>query len=130
MNWNQRDLILCRRLQLLQEYHTLPFYMLRRIPGIEFALMERIYNNLSLVKMPHSSFKRKVTDNGAGVGRCPCGHTFECASERELAMKHRIHCRFCSNPSLAFDKIGVSKKAATLREQQINEAERIRKVHS
>ena len=47
--------------------------------------------------MPHSSFKRKVTDNGAGVGRCPCGQTFECASERELAMKHRIHRRFCSN---------------------------------
>ena len=30
----------CQRLQPLQEYHTLPFYMLRRIPGIEFALME------------------------------------------------------------------------------------------
>ena len=24
-----------------KEYHTLPFYMLRRIPGIEFALMEK-----------------------------------------------------------------------------------------
>ena len=32
-------------------------------------------------------------DNGAGVGKCPCGQTFECASERELAMKHRIHGR-------------------------------------
>ena len=30
-----------RRLQLLQEYHMLPFYMPRRIPGIEFALMEK-----------------------------------------------------------------------------------------
>ena len=78
--------------------------------------------------MPHSSFKRKVTDNGAGVGKCSCGQTMECASERELAMKHRIHCRFCFNPPLAFDKIGVSKKAVTLREQQLNEAERIRKV--
>ena len=29
------------RLQPLQEYHTLPFYMPRRIPGIEFALMEK-----------------------------------------------------------------------------------------
>ena len=37
--------------------------------------------------MPHSNFKRKVIDNGAGVGRCTCGQTFECASERELAMK-------------------------------------------
>ena len=80
--------------------------------------------------MPHSSFKRKVTDNGAGVGRCPCGQTFKCASERELATKCRIHRRFCSNPHPAFDKIGVSKKAVTLREQQLNEAERIRKVHN
>ena len=30
---------------------------------------KRIYNNLSLVKMPHSSFKRKATEFGAGVGR-------------------------------------------------------------
>ena len=80
--------------------------------------------------MPHSSFKRKVTDNGAGVGRCPCGQTFECASEREFAMKRRIHHRFCSNPPLAFNKIGIPKKACTMREQQLNEAERIRKVHN
>ena len=80
--------------------------------------------------MPHSSFKRKVMDNGAGVRRCPCGQTFECASKRELAMKHRIHRRFCSNPSLALNKIGILKKACTMREQQLNEAERIRKVHN
>ena len=49
-------------------------------------------------------------DNGAGVGRCPCGQTFECASERELAIKHIIHCRFCSNPPLAFNKIGFLRK--------------------
>ena len=61
--------------------------------------------------MPHNSFKRKVVDNEAGVGRCPCGQTFECASERELAMKRRIHHRFCSNPPLAFNKIGISKKS-------------------
>ena len=42
---------------------------------------KRIYNNLSLVKMPHSNFKRKVTEFEAGVGRCSCGQTFECASE-------------------------------------------------
>ena len=62
------------------------------------------------------------------MGRCPCGQTFECASEREFAMKCRIHRRFCSNPPLAFNKTGIPKKAATLREQQLNEAERIRKV--
>ena len=80
--------------------------------------------------MPHSSFKRKVTDNGAGVGRCPCGQTFECASKPELAMKHRIHRRFYSIPPLAFNKIGIPKKACMMREQQLNEAERIRKVHN
>ena len=86
--------------------------------------------NLSLVKMPHSNFKRKATDNGFGVGRCSCGQNFECASKRELAMNHRMHCRFCSNPPKGFDKIGIPKKAMTLREQQLNEAERIRKVHN
>ena len=45
-------------------------------------------------------------------------------------MKRRMHRRFCSNPPVAFDKIGIPKKAATLREQQLNEAERIRKVHN
>ena len=80
--------------------------------------------------MPHGNFKRKVTDNGAGVGRCPCGQTFECASERELAMKHRIHRRFCSNPPMAFNKIEIYKAACMMREQQLAEAERIRKVHN
>ena len=75
--------------------------------------------------MPHSSL-----EFGAGVGRCSCGQTFECASERELAMKHRIHRRFCSNPPLDFDKIGIPKAACMMREQQIDEAERIRKVHN
>ena len=88
--------------------------------------------NLSLVKMPHSNFKRKATEYEAGVGRCSCGQTFECASERELAMKCRMHCRFCSNPPVAFEKIKikVSKKACAMREQQLNEAERMRKVHN
>ena len=52
------------------------------------------------------------------------------ASERELAMKRRMYHRFCSNPPVAFDKIGIPKKAATLREQQLKEAEKIRKVHN
>ena len=80
--------------------------------------------------MLHSSFKRKATEFEAGVGRCSCGQTFEYVSERELAMKHRIHRRFCSNPPAAFDKIGISKKACMMRERQLNEAERIRKVHN
>ena len=80
--------------------------------------------------MPLSSFKRKVTDNGAGVGMSPSGQTFGCASKRELAMKHRMYCRFFSRPPLAFNKIGIPRKACTMRKQQLNEAERLRKVHN
>ena len=80
--------------------------------------------------MPHSDFKRKATEFEAGVGKCPCGQTFECASERELAMKRRMHCRFCSNPPVDFNKIGIPKKATTPREQQLTEAERMKKVHN
>ena len=66
--------------------------------------------------MPHSSFKRKATEFEAGVGRGSCGQTFECASERELVMKRKMHCRFCFNPPVVFHKIGIPKKAMTLRE--------------
>ena len=55
---------------------------------------------------------------------------FEFASERDMKMKRRIHCRFCSNPPLAFNKIGIPKKACMMREQQLNEAERMKKVHN
>ena len=80
--------------------------------------------------MPHSNFKRKATEFEDGVGKCSCGQTFECASERELAMKRRMHCRFCSNPPVAFKRIGIPKKACTMREQKLSEAERIRKAHN
>ena len=80
--------------------------------------------------MPHSNFKRKAREFEAGVGRCSCGQTFECASERELAMKHRMHHRFCSNPPVAFNKIGITKKACTIGEQQLNEYERMKRVHN
>ena len=80
--------------------------------------------------MPHSNFKRKVTEFEAGIGKCSCGQTFECASERELAMKRRMHRRFCSNPLVAFDKIEIPKKTVTLREQQVNEYKRMKKVHN
>ena len=45
-------------------------------------------------------------------------------------MKHRINRRFCSNPPLAFNKIGIPKKACMIREQQLNEYERMKKVHN
>ena len=83
-----------------------------------------------LVKMPHSNFKERSQEFNRGVGNGPCGQTFEYTSERGLKMKLRMHCRFCSNPSKGFYKIGILKKATTLREQQLNEAERMHKVHN
>ena len=71
MEWNKRDSILCQRLQPLLEYNMQRFYMLRRIPDLEFALMEKNMSlNLSLVKMPHSNFKDKAYAFNTGVGKC------------------------------------------------------------
>ena len=131
MEQNQRDSIPCQRLQPLLEYHIPLSYMLKRIPSPEFTLIEKNMSlNLSLVKMPHSNFKDKAYAFNTGVGTCSCGKTFEYASERDMKMKFRMHFRFCSNPPVAFDKISVPKKATTLREQQLAEAEMMRKVHN
>ena len=83
-----------------------------------------------LVKMPHSNFKERSHQFNLGIRKCPCGQTFEYTSERDMKMKLRMHRRFCSNPLVAFDKIGIPKKTMTLRAQQLNEVERIRKVHN
>ena len=83
-----------------------------------------------LVKMPHSNFKERSQEFNTGVGKCPCGQIFEYTSERDMKMKLRMHHRFCSNPPKGFYKIGILKKATTLREQQLNEAERMRKFHN
>ena len=83
-----------------------------------------------LVKMPHSNFKERTRQFNSGIGKCPCGQTFEYTSERGMKTKLRMHHRFCSNPPKGFDKVEIPKKAMTLREQQLNEAERIRKVHN
>ena len=83
-----------------------------------------------LVKMPHSNFKERSQEFNTRVGKCPCGQTFEYTSERDMKMILRMHQRFCSNPPVAFDKIEILKKATTLRKQQLNEAERMCKVHN
>ena len=50
-----------------------PSYVPKRILNPEFTLMENNMSlNLLLVKMPHSNFKRKPTEFGAGVGRGSC----------------------------------------------------------
>ena len=83
-----------------------------------------------LVKMPHSNFKERSQEFNTGVEKCLCGQTFEYTSEIDMKMKLRMHCRSCSNPPKGFDKIGIPKKVTTLREQQLNEAERMHKVHN
>ena len=83
-----------------------------------------------LVKMPQSNFKERSQEFNTGVGKCPSGQTLEYTSERDVKMKLRMHRRFCSNPPKGFDKIGIPKKATTLKEQQLNEAERMCKVHN
>ena len=80
--------------------------------------------------MPHSNFKERSQVFNTGVGKCSCGKTFEYASERDMKIKLQMHRRFCSNPPLAFNKIGIPKKACMMREQQLNGTERIRKVHN
>ena len=80
--------------------------------------------------MPQSNFKDRAYEFSTGIGKCPYCKTFEYASERDMKMKLRMHLRFCSNPPKGLDKIRVPKKATTLREQQLTEAERMKKVHN
>ena len=79
--------------------------------------------------MPHSNFKGRSCTFSSRVGRCSCGQTFDFASERDMKMKLRMHLRFCSKPPEGFDKIRMPEKACMMREQQLNEAERMRSVH-
>ena len=97
---------------------------------LESYHLSRMINFFMLVKMPHSNFKERSQEFNTGVGKCPCGQTFEYTSERDIKMKLRMHHRFCSNPPKGFYKIGILKKAMTLREQQLNEAEKMKKVHN
>ena len=80
--------------------------------------------------MPHSNFKERSRTFNIGVGKCSCGQMLEFTSERDLAMKVRMHSRSCSKPAVGFNKISVPKKACIMREQQLNEAVRIRLVHN
>ena len=77
--------------------------------------------------MPHSNFKDKAYEFNTGVGKCSCDKTFKYASERDMKMKLQRHLKFCSNPPVAFDKIGIPKKATTFKEQRLAEAERMKK---
>ena len=49
--------------------------------------LSRMINFFMLVKMPHSNFKERSQEFNTGVGKCPCGQTFEYTSERDMKMK-------------------------------------------
>ena len=80
--------------------------------------------------MPHSNFKERSFTFNSGVGKCSCGQTFDFASEKDMNMKHQLHRKFCSKPLKNLNNIRNPNKATMLREQQLNEAERIRRVHN
>ena len=79
--------------------------------------------------MPHSSFKDRSHSLNLGIGKCSCGQTFDFASKKDIDMKLRMYHEICRNPPEASKPIRIPKKAMMLREKQLNEAERMRRVH-
>ena len=73
--------------------------------------------------MPHSNFKERSHTLYSGVGKCPCGQTFNFASEREQNMKIQMHCKVCPNPPEASMQIKGPKNAMTRREFQKDEVD-------
>ena len=66
--------------------------------------------------MPHGTFKERLHLFNSGIVKCPCGQTFNYASERDLYMKVRMHCKVCPNPPEASKPVRIPKKAMTRRE--------------
>ena len=64
------------------------------------------------------------------IGKRDSNEALKGPSQGPRVTRDPMYHRFCSKPPVAFDKIGVSTKACTMREQQLNEYERIRKVHN
>ena len=83
-----------------------------------------------LVKMPHNNFKERCRELNTGAGKCPCGQTFEYTSTKRYENEASNASQILFQSSKGFYKIGILKKATTLREQQLNEAERMHKVHN
>ena len=79
--------------------------------------------------MPHSKFKERAHPFNSRVAKCAYGETFNYASERARDMKFRLHHKVCSKPvARVFKEVRIPKKATTLREQQHNQAKRMRRV--
>ena len=79
--------------------------------------------------MPHSKFKERIRSSDVRVAKCPCAPTFKYTSERDLNIKFQMHHKFCPKLIEGYEQVRISKKAMTLREQQLSEAESIQRVH-
>ena len=75
--------------------------------------------------MPHSNFKESAHPFNLGVGRYPCGQTFDFTSERDMNMKLQMHRMFCPKPEEGNKLLRAPKKVMALKEQQNNQAERM-----
>ena len=79
--------------------------------------------------MPHSNFKYIPNQLDLGILKCSCGQTFDFVSERDMNMKLRMHRKFCSKLAEGSRQISAPMKAMTLREQQLSETKKTRRVH-
>ena len=79
--------------------------------------------------MPHNTFIERANINNSGQRKCSCGQAFNFASEKDMNMKLRMHCKFCTDLPEGPRQIIMPKKAVTLRERQQHEDETIRRVH-
>ena len=57
---------------------------------------------------------------------CPCRQTLKFTSERDREIKFRMHRKVCPNP-VNTKQILIANKSMTLKEQQLDDAERKRK---
>ena len=78
--------------------------------------------------MPDSNFKARPTYLDAGMGKCPCGQTFNYESEREWKMKIRLDKKSCDK-FLGSSFTKKPRKAMTAKELQHLKAERSRELH-
>ena len=66
--------------------------------------------------MPHKNFKMRSNLLGSGILKCPCGQTFDFASERDREVKLQMHRKFCSE-TVGSKQLMIPKKAITPGEQ-------------
>ena len=79
--------------------------------------------------MPHTTFIQRSNIYNSGTEKCSCSQAFNFPSEKDMKMKLRMHCKYCTDPPEGPRQIIIPKKATTLREQQQHEAEKIWKVY-